>query len=78
MDVVYAMTSGHVGGPDDLMVMVMKGTHWPASDPVVLRSPTMFSTDPRWGLRSSVPPPDEPPAEAEPVVQTRRSARAAS
>ena len=79
MDVVSAMASGHVGGPDGLMVMVTKGTHWPATDPVVLASPGTFSADPRWGLRTSVPLPDEPPAEPEPAVATpRRAGRAAS
>lgn len=81
MDVVYAMDSGHVGGPDGLMVMIQKGTHWPATDPVVTSSPGMFSPDPRWGLCWTVPVPaesavDGPPAE--PLVPARRSGRQAS
>lgn len=80
MDVVFAMASGHVGGPDGLMVMVTKGTHWPVTDPVVLRSPAMFSTDPRWGLRTSVPPPADPDVEvdAQPAVSSRRAGKVAS
>jgi len=56
MDVVYATGSAHVGGPDgDLMVFVNVGSHWPADDPVVRRNPSLFSADPRFGLRTSVP-----------------------
>lgn len=60
MNVVYATTSAHVGGPDELMVFVNVGSHWPADDPVVRRNPGLFSTDPRFGLRTSVPLEDNP------------------
>jgi hypothetical protein len=78
VDVVYAMDSGHVGGPDGLMVMVRKGTHWPASDPLVVASPGMFSADPRWGLcYTTAAPPEvveaDAPAEA-PAPGRRRAA----
>lgn len=80
MDVVFAMASAHVGGPDPAMtVFVRVGTHWLASDPVVKKNPAMFSTDPRFGLCASVPLPaswpqaDPAPAAAAPA-RGRRSA----
>ena len=60
MDIVYAQASAHVGGPDDMMVFVQMGTHWPATDPVVTRNPWLFSTDPQFGLRYSVLPATPP------------------
>jgi hypothetical protein len=72
MDVVYAMASAHVGGADDLMVFVNVGSHWPADDPVVTRNPSLFSSDPRFGLRTSVPLPDDPGNDA-PVEQATRA-----
>lgn len=77
MDVVYAMASGHISGADGLMLYVRKGSHWPATDPAVLASPAMFSTDPRWGLCMSVPLPveaTEPPPEPEPAPRRRGAA----
>ncbi len=62
MDVVYATASAHVGGPDELMVFVNIGSHWPADDPLVLHNPSLFSIDPRFGLRTSVPLEDDPEA----------------
>lgn len=46
-------------------VMVRKGTHWPADDPVVKEHPGAFSADPRWGLQYSEEPQgwDDPPIE---------------
>lgn len=82
MDVVFAMGSGHVGGPDGLMVMVRKGTHWLASDPLVVANPAVFSTDPRWGLCSTVPFPTDadlaPTPPAEPLAPARRRTGAAA
>lgn len=50
MDLVFATDTVRLvdesGGP----VVVGKGTHWPADDPVVLSHPDLFSSDPRWGL----------------------------
>lgn len=74
MDVVFAMASGNVGGPDGLMVFVRKGTHWPASDPVVVGNPAMFSSDARWGLSTSVPYLEPEPAEPAPAGQRRKAA----
>lgn len=71
MDVVFAMASGHVAGPDGLTVYVRKGSHWPTSDPVVRATAGMFSTDPRWGMCFSVPVPDVE-AEPEPAAVGRR------
>lgn len=76
MDVVYAMASGHIGGPDGLMLMVRKGTHWLSSDPVVRANPATFSADPRWGLCSTVPVP-EPAAAAEVAEPTSAGRRRA-
>jgi len=59
IDVVYAMGSERVGMPDGTSVPVPKGTHWPASDPVVKQRPQLFTTDPRYGLlyTPTSPPP---------------------
>jgi hypothetical protein len=79
MNVVYAMASGHMGGPNGLMVFVRKGTHWPAADPAVVANPEMFSPDPRWGLCTTVPvqDSDEAPADPAPAGSARRRAGAA-
>lgn len=62
-------------------VMVRKGTHWPAQDPVVQRYPDRFSDDPRWGMQYTREPTgyDEPPVEQATAApgekrNTRRSA----
>lgn len=46
-------------------VQVWKGSHWPASDPIVKRHPERFSTDPRYGLQYTQQPQgyDDPPVE---------------
>ncbi len=54
--VVYAMGSETVGMADGSSVPVMKGTHWPAEDPVVRRRPALFSPDPRYGLLYTTAP----------------------
>lgn len=69
MDVVYAMASGHVGGPDGLMLFVRMGTHWPASDPVVLANPAVFSPDPRYGLCTTAAANFDDPAPPAPQVE---------
>jgi hypothetical protein len=57
IDVVYAMGTEQVGMPDGTSVPVQKGTHWSASDPVVKRRPHLFTTDARYGLQYTAPPP---------------------
>jgi hypothetical protein len=51
MDIVYATQTAFVGG-----YKVVAGTHWPADDPIVLASPSLFSDDPSHGLNCSAPP----------------------
>jgi hypothetical protein len=68
MDVVYATTTTQVMTPDGGRHMVMGGQHWPATDPVVKAAPPgLFSTDPRYGMAFSAPPPEmaQPPGEVE-------------
>ena len=57
IDVVYAMGTETVGMPDGTAIPVHKGSHWPASDPVVARRPALFTSDARFGLLYTVPPP---------------------
>lgn len=57
MDVVYAMGSEVVGLPNGETLRVPKGTHWPATDPVVQARPGLFTTDPRYGLLYTAAPP---------------------
>ena len=65
INVVYATGTARVNTPDGAGRMVVYGEHWPADDPVVKAQPSLFSTDPRHGLRASVSPTgmDEPPVE---------------
>lgn len=58
IDVVYAKGSEIVGMSDGVGIPVVKGTHWPAGDPVVRARPGLFSPDPRFGLAYS---PSSPP-----------------
>lgn len=69
MDVVYAKTSGNVMTPDGGQHTVIGGQHWSASDPVVRQAPHLFTTDPRYGLAFSVPPPEMAQPPDEPVEQ---------
>lgn len=50
MDIVYATATTNVLGLHGDQILIGKGTHWPASDPIVQRNPDLFSTDPRYGL----------------------------
>jgi hypothetical protein len=50
MDVVYAIESASMSTPDGGSVLVRKGTHWPADDPLVRANPQWFAPDPRYGL----------------------------
>lgn len=75
--VVYAMGSQSVHLPAGATVRVAKGQHWPASDPVVLAAPQLFSTDPRWGMAYTVEPDgyDAPVETATSVPGERRTTR---
>ena len=57
IDVVYAMGTENVNMPSGATVQVHKGTHWPATDPVVQVRPALFTTDPRYGLLYTAAPP---------------------
>jgi hypothetical protein len=66
IDVVFATATARVNTPDGAGRMVVYGEHWPADDPVVKAQPSLFSVDPRHGLRASVEPAgmDDPPVES--------------
>ena len=57
IDVVYAMGTETVNMPSGGSVAVFKGSHWPATDPVVRARPELFTDDPRYGLLYTSPPP---------------------
>lgn len=63
--VVYATTTVALPMPEGSQVVVHKGQHWWAEDPVVKTHPGLFADDPRYGLTYTVPPPEmaEPPVE---------------
>lgn len=65
MDIVYARANGFVMTPDGGRHLVQGGQHWPATDPVVLAQPGLFSSDPRVGLTFSAAPNElsDPPVE---------------
>jgi len=56
MDIVYATTTTMVVTPGGGQLRVDKGSHWPATDPVVAAHPGLFSTDARYGLNFSTEP----------------------
>jgi hypothetical protein len=66
VNVVYAVETGSLLNADGSMVLVRKGTHWSAADPVVRAHPDWFSGDPRYGLSWTGDPPKEM---AEPPVE---------
>jgi hypothetical protein len=63
VNVVFAVETASMTTPDGGSVLVRKGTHWPADDPLVRANPQWFADDPRYGLSWSGPP---PPAMADP------------
>lgn len=56
MKIVYASGSAVVATTDGARYRVVKGSHWPADDPVVLAQPSLFSDDSRYGLNYSAEP----------------------
>lgn len=73
MQIVFATTSAAVSVGPGNHVTINAGEHWPASDPVVRDHADLFTTDPRHGLRVSVPLPDEDD-EQEPTVEEATAA----
>lgn len=65
IEVVYATAQMTIDLPTGQRVVVPKGSHWPADDPVVRSRPTEFSTDPRYGMLYS----REPEGYDAPVVE---------
>jgi hypothetical protein len=65
VQIVYATSTANVGLPNGVSGVVQQGTHWPADDPIVLANPSLFSPDPRYGLRYS----QEPEGYGDPVEQ---------
>jgi hypothetical protein len=65
VDVVYAVETAQIPTEECGVVLVHKGEHWPSDDPAVKASPSLFSTDPRYGLRYSAEPLgyNDPPVE---------------
>ena len=57
IDVVYALASQPIGLATGQTIRVQKGSHWPATDPVVLAHPSLFTSDSRYGLCYTAPPP---------------------
>lgn len=55
VQVVYATSNTSVTTEGAVHVMIRAGEHWPANDPVVLAHPSLFTDDPKIGLRISVP-----------------------
>jgi hypothetical protein len=53
---VFASSTSTVTLPNGAQVLVRKGSHWPAEDPLVKQHPELFSTDPRFGMEYSVAP----------------------
>ena len=60
LEVVYATTTTNIGTPDGGHHVVRMGEHWYVDDPVVQAAerlaPGLFTKDPRYGARFSVPP----------------------
>jgi hypothetical protein len=80
MNVMFAAVDASVsfGGAQRA---IHKGTHWPASDPLVIAYPHLFSPDPRYGMAYTVEPEgyDAPPVEsASAAPGERRSTRRSS
>lgn len=78
--VVFATGDAPVTLRTGQTVRVRKGQHWPAEDPVVQAAPTLFSSDPRWGMVYTVEPDgyDAPIETASANPGERRTTRRAS
>lgn len=56
LPVVYAVQTVSINTNAGYPMMIVQGTHWPASDPIVKQHPDLFSDDPRYGLVFSTEP----------------------
>jgi hypothetical protein len=54
--VVFASDTKRVELPTGGFGVIQKGSHWPATDPIVLAHPEVFTTDPRYGMHYSTEP----------------------
>lgn len=76
--VVFAKDTASFPMPHGGHLTVRKGSHWSADDPIVEQHPDLFTTDARYGLSYTVPPPElaEAPVEqATAVPGERRNTR---
>lgn len=55
MKVVYATATASIPHAGGHQLLVQKGSHWSADDPLVLAHPDLFSEDARYGLCFSQP-----------------------
>ncbi len=62
---VFAKDTASFPLPHGGSITVRKGSHWSADDPIVAEHPELFTTDPRYGLSYTTPPPEmsDPPVE---------------
>lgn len=72
MKVVYATSTASVTMPGGWPLLVRKGSHWSADDPVVRQQPSLFSDDPRYGMSYSSPEVEQATAGPGEVRATRR------
>lgn len=56
IDHVFCQANTTVATGDGVPLRLQMGEHWPASDPIVTAHPDLFTPDPRYGMRYSVPP----------------------
>jgi hypothetical protein len=70
IEVVYASGTDMVHLSSGYTARVQKGSHWPATDPVVRARPDLFSDDPRYGMLYTV----EPDGYDAPVAETATAA----
>lgn len=65
IETVFATADFPATAPNGARVMVRKGSHWPADDPIVRQHHENFSSDPRYGMQYSEEPAgwDAPPVE---------------
>ncbi|MEV6413852.1 hypothetical protein [Kribbella sp. NPDC051718] len=71
LKIVFATTTTTVSNGPGSHTVVHEGEHWWAGDPLVKAHPSLFTTDGRHGLCSSVTlPEDDDSAAPEPVIES--------